>query len=143
MMRVLPSLPPRVSFLLRRLGRLAIALVVVVIATFLIIHLVPGDPVRAALGPSATPELVAATTAELGLDRPLPQQFLDYVGGMLHGDLGVSIKTHRAVTDTIAQRFPPTLALAALAFVVAAVGALPIGLATAIARRPLGPQPRA
>jgi peptide/nickel transport system permease protein len=134
-MSSLPSLPPRLWFLLRRLGRLAIALVVVVIATFLIIHLVPGDPVRAALGPSATPELVAATTAELGLDKPLPQQFTDYVGALLRGELGVSIKTHRSVADTIAQRFPPTLALAVMAFVVAALGALPIGLATAIAAR--------
>lgn len=134
-MPALPSLPPRLSFLLRRLGRLAIALVVVVIATFLIIHLVPGDPVRAALGPSATPELVAATTAELGLDKPLPEQFLNYVQGLLTGDLGVSIKTHRPVADTIAQRFPATLALAALAFVVAALGALPIGVATAIGAR--------
>jgi peptide/nickel transport system permease protein len=134
-MRTLPSLPPRLSFLLRRLGRLAIALVVVVIATFLIVHLVPGDPVRAALGPSATPELVAATTAELGLDKPLPQQFVDYVANVFRGDFGVSIKTHRSVADTIAQRFPPTLALAALAFVVAAIGALPIGIATAIAAR--------
>lgn len=134
-MPVLPSLPPRLSFLLRRLGRLAIALAVVVIATFLIIHLVPGDPVRAALGPSATPELVAATRAELGLDKPLPQQFIDYVAGVLRGDFGVSIKTHRSVAETIAQRFPPTLALAVSAFVVAAAGALPIGLATAIGAR--------
>jgi peptide/nickel transport system permease protein len=131
-MPALPSLSPRVSFLLRRLGRLAIALVVVVIATFLIIHLVPGDPVRAALGPSATPELVAATTAELGLDKPLPEQFVGYLHGLVTGDLGVSIKTHRSVADTIAQRFPPTLALASAAFVVAALGALPIGVATAI-----------
>jgi peptide/nickel transport system permease protein len=134
-MPALPSLPLRWSFLLRRLGRLAIALVVVIIATFLIVHLVPGDPVRAALGPSATPELVAATTAELGLDKPLPQQFVDYVAGVLRGDFGVSIKTQRSVADTIAQRFPATLALAVSAFVVAAVGALPIGLATALGAR--------
>ena len=134
-MPALPSLPLRWSFLLRRLGRLAIALVVVIIATFLIVHLVPGDPVRAALGPSATPELVAATTAELGLDKPLPQQFVDYVAGVFSGDFGVSIKTQRSVADTIAQRFPATLALAVSAFVVAAVGALPIGLATALGAR--------
>lgn len=135
MTRTLPSLPPRLSFLLRRLGRLAVALAVVVVATFLLIHLVPGDPVRAALGPSATPELVAATKAELGLDKPFAQQFTDYVGGLLTGDLGVSIKSGRPVADTIAQRFPPTLLLASLAFVVAAIGALPIGIATAIGAR--------
>lgn len=128
-------LSPRLAFLLRRLGRLAVSLAVVVVATFLIVHLVPGDPVRAALGPSATPELVAATRAELGLDQPLLQQFTDYVAGLLRGDFGVSIRTQRPVGETIAQRFPSTLTLAVLAFVVTVVGALPIGVAAAISAR--------
>jgi len=132
---LLRRLPPRLSFLLRRLGRLVLALAVVVVATFLLIHLVPGDPVRAALGPSASPELVAATRTELGLDKPIWQQFLDYVFGLLRGDLGVSIRTHRSVGDTIAQRFPATLTLAALAFVIALAGALVIGMLTAMASR--------
>ncbi|PZF84874.1 ABC transporter permease [Jiangella anatolica] len=106
-----------------------------VVATFLIVHLVPGDPVRAALGPSATPELVAATRAELGLDQPVLQQFTDYVAGLLRGDFGVSIRTQRPVGETIAQRFPSTLTLAVLAFVVTVIGALPIGVAAAISAR--------
>jgi peptide/nickel transport system permease protein len=130
-----PSLSPRVSFLLRRLGRMVVALALVVVATFAVIHLVPGDPVRAVLGPSAPAELVARIRSELGLDLPLPTQFLNYVTGLFTGDLGVSLQTHRPVADTIATRLPATIALAVGAFVVAALGALPIGIATAISTR--------
>jgi peptide/nickel transport system permease protein len=129
------SLSPRVSFLLRRLGRMAVSLAIVVVATFAIIHLVPGDPVRAVLGPSAPAELVARTRAELGLDQPLLVQFWNYVTGLLQGDLGTSLQTHRPVSDTLAQRAPATLVLAGVSFLVAAIGALPIGLATAISVR--------
>jgi peptide/nickel transport system permease protein len=129
------TLSPRTSFLLRRLGRAVVSLAIVIIATFLLMHLVPGDPVRAALGTSATPELVERTRMELGLDKPLPQQFFDYIAGLLRGDLGVSIRSHRPVADTIAQRFPVTLVLAALSFVVAILGAFPIGVATAVSAR--------
>ncbi|MCW4385356.1 ABC transporter permease [Salinibacterium sp. SYSU T00001] len=128
-------LSPRTSFLLRRLGRLAASVCVVVLASFFLIHLVPGDPVRAALGPSASPELVAATQASLGLDKPILQQFVDYLGGLLTGDLGTSIQSHRPVAQTIAERFPATLLLAVAAFAVAIAGALPIGLGMAISSR--------
>lgn len=133
--RVLPGLSPRMSFLVRRVRRLLVSLAVVVVATFLIVHLVPGDPVRAALGPSATEELVAATRAELGLDKSTIDQFVDYVSGLLRGDFGVSIRTNRSVGATIAQRYPATLTMAVLAFVVAILGALPIGVASAISAR--------
>ncbi|WEG08695.1 ABC transporter permease [Microbacterium horticulturae] len=125
-------LSPRAAFLLRRIGRLAIALIVVVVASFFLIHLIPGDPVRAVLGPDATPELVAATRSELGLDKPLGMQFVDYVGGLLRGDFGVSIRTHRPVADILAQRFPVTLTLGAVSFIVAVLGALPVGIAAAV-----------
>lgn len=128
-------LSPRTSFLLRRLGRLVASVCVVVLASFFLIHMVPGDPVRAALGPSATQELVAATQARLGLDKPMLQQFVDYVFGLLRGDLGVSIQSHRPVSQTIADRFPATLTLAISAFVVAMIGALPIGVGMAISAR--------
>lgn len=128
-------LSPRTSFLLRRLGRLVASVCVVVLASFFLIHMVPGDPVRAALGPSASPELVAATQASLGLDKPILQQFVDYVFGLLRGDLGVSIQSHRPVSQTIAERFPATLLLALAAFAVAVVGALPIGVGMAISSR--------
>lgn len=128
-------LPPRTAFLLRRAGRALISLALVVIGTFLIVHLVPGDPVRAVLGPSATPELIAATRAELGLDKPAAQQFTDYVTGLPRGDLDVSLQSHREVGAILAERLPPTLTLALVSFVLAAVGALPIGIATAVSTR--------
>ncbi|HXH33873.1 MAG TPA: ABC transporter permease [Plantibacter sp.] len=132
---LLGGLSPRSSFILRRLGRLLVSLVIVVIATFLIVQLVPGDPVRAALGNSATPELVERTRADLGLDVPVPEQFVNYVSGLLRGDMGTAIGSQRSVSDTIAQRFPITLTLAVAAFLVAALGAFPIGVATAVSSR--------
>lgn len=131
----LGTLSPKTAFVLRRLGRAFVSLAIVVVATFLIVHLVPGDPVRAVLGPSATPELVARVRAELGLDQPMSTQFVNYVTGLLRGDLGDSLQSHRPVADTLAQRFPPTLALSVASFAVAALGALPLGTATAISVR--------
>lgn len=129
------ALTPRMRFVVRRFRRLVISLVVVVMSTFVLVHLVPGDPVRAALGPSATPELVADTRAELGLDKPVWRQFTSYIGGLVRGDLGVSIRTHRSVGESIAQRFPATLALAVLAFVVALIGAIVVGILSALSKR--------
>lgn len=133
--RRLHGLSPRTAFLLRRLGRLVLSLSVVVVASFFLMHLVPGDPVRAALGQSATPELVAATRVQLGLDLPLHQQFLNYIGGLFTGDLGTSVRLRRPVADVISQRFPTTLLLAVLAFVIAVVGALPAGIGAAVLAR--------
>ncbi|GAA3666351.1 ABC transporter permease [Microbacterium marinilacus] len=128
-------LSPRADFAIRRLGRLVVSLLIVVLAAFFVVHLVPGDPVRAALGPTAPAALVEATRAELGLDKPVPQQLLDYLGSLLQGDLRTSIQTGQSVSSTIASRFPNTLLLAALGFVVAVVGALPIGMGAALIAR--------
>ena len=68
------------------------------------IHLVPGDPVRAALGPTAPASLVAARKAALGLDKPLVTQYVDYVRNVLHGDFGTSLTTGESVTEVIQQR---------------------------------------
>ncbi|GAA5036343.1 ABC transporter permease [Microbacterium fluvii] len=133
--RRLHGISPRTAFLIRRIGRLFVSLAVVVVASFFLVHLVPGDPVRAALGPSATPELVAATRAQLGLDQPLFTQFVNYVTGLLTGDLGTSVRLHRPVGDVLAQRFPTTLLLAVLAFVIAVVGAIPAGIGAAVLAR--------
>ncbi|WP_205822942.1 ABC transporter permease [Microbacterium hydrothermale] len=127
------QLSPRAAFLIRRLGRLLVSLAVVVVASFFLVHLVPGDPVRAALGIQASPELVAATRAELGLDKPLPQQFVDYVANLLRGDFGDSIRTGRSVSETIGQRFPATVTLGVLSFLLALVAALPLGIGAAVA----------
>lgn len=120
-----------VRFWLRRAGRLVVSLWVLATTAFLMIHLVPGDPVRAALGPSAAPELVSAKRASLGLDDPLFTQYAQYLRGVLSGDLGESIGTQLSVAQTIQDRLPATAALAILAFVVAVLIAVPVGVGTA------------
>src|SRR6476619_6657787 len=122
-------------FALRRTGRLLVSLWVLVTLAFLMIHLVPGDPVRAALGLTAPTELVEAKRHELGLDDPLLAQYLHYLGNLLHGDLGESITTQLPVSETIAQRLPATASLAVLAFLVAIAVAIPLGVAVAVATR--------
>jgi peptide/nickel transport system permease protein len=100
-------------------------------ATFLMIHLVPGDPVRASLGPTAPKELVDARRHALGLDQSLPKQFADYVRQVASGDMGTSLVTGEATTDVIRARFSSTMQLAGLAFLVAMLVAIPLGVAMA------------
>ena len=123
------------SFAVRRLGRLLVSLWVVVTASFLMIHLIPGDPVRAALGPTAPAELVAAKRAALGLDDPLWTQYAAYLKRLFTGDFGSSLVSQLPVSDVIAQRLPATLALAVLAFVLAVVIALPVGVVVGVLTR--------
>jgi peptide/nickel transport system permease protein len=123
------------GFVRRSLVRLLISLWVVVTASFLMIHMVPGDPVRATLGMSAPPELVEATREALGLTRPLLVQYFDYIGGLFTGDMGVSITTRLPVAQVIADRLPATVALALAAFAVAVALAIPVGTAVAVATR--------
>lgn len=120
-------------FLLRRTGRLLVSLWILVTASFLMIHLVPGDPVRAAMGPNASAAVVEARRESLGLNDPLWEQYVHYLRGVLTGDLGVSIGSQLPVAQTIAQRFPATAALAVLAFLVAVLIAVPVGVSVAIA----------
>jgi peptide/nickel transport system permease protein len=120
-------------FILRRSGRLLVSLWVLITASFLMIHLVPGDPVRSALGPTASAAVVDARRESLGLDDPLWEQYLHYLHGVLTGDLGVSIGSQLPVAQTIAQRLPATATLAVLAFIVAVLISIPLGVAVAIA----------
>ena len=122
-------------FALRRTGRLLVSLWALVTASFLMIHFVPGDPVRAALGLTAPADLVAARRESLGLNDPLLTQYLHYIGNLFHGDLGESIQTEIPVWDTIAQRFPATASLAVLAFIAAVLVSIPLGVAVAVATR--------
>jgi peptide/nickel transport system permease protein len=122
-------------FILRRSGRLVVSLWVLLTASFLMIHVLPGDPVRAALGPTAPAELVAARRESLGLNNPLLVQYWDYVTGVFTGDFGVSFITNMPVAATIAQRLPATASLGFLAFVVAIVIAIPVGVLVAVRTR--------
>jgi peptide/nickel transport system permease protein len=125
----------RLAFLLKRIVRAAISLAIVLVASFFMVHLVPGDPVRAALGPTAPAETVDMIRRTLGLDLPIGEQFARYIGGLFRGDLGISVSTQRSVGETLADRLPATLTLSVVSFLVAALGAFPIGVATAVSSR--------
>ena len=126
---------PWLRFAARRAVRLALSLWALLTAAFLMIHLVPGDPVRAALGPTAPRALVASRRAELGLDDPLLTQYRRYLGHTLHGDFGISLQDRLPVSQIIGQRMPATLQLAVLAFVVALAIAVPLGVAMGVLTR--------
>lgn len=111
----------------------------IVLVSFLLIKAVPGDPVTLMLGPMATPHAIAATRAELGLNKPLPVQFLIYVDKLAHGNLGTSWETTRPVVDDLRVRFPATLELVTYSLVLALVIGIPLGVASALGKRgPLG-----
>src|SRR5690625_4728548 len=87
------------TFLARRIMRMVMAMFVVVTAAFLVLRLSGGDPVRNALGPTASESVVQARREQLGLDQPLIAQFVSYLAGLLRGDLGVSLVTGRSVSE--------------------------------------------
>ena len=119
------------------LTRLALTLPVVwlvVSLVFLLIHLVPGDPIQQMLGEGATPTDTAALRHQYFLDLPLPQQYLRYWAGVLHGDLGNSIRLHDTVVHLIAARYPYTLALTLTALGLGLLLALPAGILAAVNR---------
>jgi peptide/nickel transport system permease protein len=121
-------------FLLRRLLLTIPVLLGVATLVFSLIHLIPGDPAAAMLGDSADAEQVARLRRELGLDRPLLEQYVEYLGGVLRGDLGRSLRTAQSVTEVIAERAPATIELAVVAMVVAIVVAIPLGVIAAVWR---------
>jgi peptide/nickel transport system permease protein len=126
---------PWVRFGVRRLGRLLVSLWVLVTASFAMIHLIPGDPVRAALGPTAPADLVEARRHALGLDDPLLSQYLHYLKGLVTGDLGTSLASQLPVSDVVAQRLPATLSLAVLAFLASVAVAIPLGVVMGVLTR--------
>ncbi len=133
--RVGVSSRPWVRFAVRRLGRLLVSLWVLVTASFLMIHLIPGDPVRAALGPTAPASLVAARRADMGLDDPLLVQYWHYLQHLFTGDLGTSMISQLPVSQVVSQRLPATLQLALLAFVLAIAVAVPLGVTMGVLTR--------
>ncbi len=127
-----------IVFIIRRLlSLLPVALGVVTIVA-LLIHVVPGDPADAILGPYATAADKSQLHAALGLDKPFLVQLLDYVKGVLQGDLGTSLIYTKPVTTLIADRWLPTAQLAVMALIVAMLFSLPLGIISAVrAGRPL------
>lgn len=124
-----------VRFAVRRLTRLVISVWVLVSASFLMIHLIPGDPVRAALGLTAPASLVSARRQALGLNDPLWLQYAHYLRGAVHGDLGTSMTSQLRVSDVIGERLPATVEMAVLAFLVAIAIAIPLGVLMGVLTR--------
>jgi peptide/nickel transport system permease protein len=123
-----------ISFLLRRLLYSVVVLFGVLVVVFALVHLVPGDPVRIALGTRYTPEAYQALRSASGLDRPLIAQFFSYAGSALTGDLGVSFRNGEPVTATLLERLPATVSLALVGILIALAIALPAGIYSALHR---------
>lgn len=119
-------------FVARRLAYSAVVLFGVLILVFALVHLVPGDPVRIALGTRYTPEAYEALRSASGLDRPIVSQFFGYLGSALTGDLGVSFRNGDPVTVTLLERLPATLSLGLVGIVIALAIALPAGIYSAL-----------
>jgi ABC-type dipeptide/oligopeptide/nickel transport system permease component len=118
-------------FLIRRLVSTIPVLLGVATLVFSLIHLVPGDPVQAMLGDSASPRDIAELRGRLGLDRPLYVQYVAFLRGAATGDLGTSLRTNQTVVSAIAQRLPATFELAMAAMIVAVSVAIPLGILAA------------
>ena len=116
------------DYLIRRLLGLVPVAIGVATLTFLLIHLIPGDPVVAMIGDSAQPADIAGMRHQLGLDRPWLVQYGAFLSGLAHGDLGESIAMRAPVSRLIAERYPATIELAAAGLIVAIVIAVPLGL---------------
>ena len=121
-------------FILHRAAQIVPTLLGLLVLIFLISRVMPGDPVRLALGPEATREQVDAYARKLGLDRPLPAQFVGYLGGLLRGDLGESIRTARDVRLDIRDLLPATVELVLTSLVFAVIGGVALGVLAAAFR---------
>jgi peptide/nickel transport system permease protein len=104
----------------------------VILVVFIITHIVPGDPVSLMLGAGYTEKDYKEMKVYLGLDKPLTVQFVNYVKGVVKGDLGKTVKSREPVTKVIFRRFPATLTLSAVALIIAAGVAIPIGIVSAL-----------
>jgi peptide/nickel transport system permease protein len=116
----------------RRLLLLGLMLFGLLCITFVISHVVPGDPARLAAGPDATAAMVETLRAKYGLDQPLPVQFVRYLRGIVGGDLGQSLRSRNAVLDDLVRYFPNTFELVLLAMLVAVVLGVPLGILSAV-----------
>ncbi|MDU4002221.1 ABC transporter permease [Pluralibacter gergoviae] len=118
----------------RRAGAGILTLLIVSAVVFFITSLLPGDAAQMILGQNATPETVVALRQQLGLDEPLPMRYLSWLGGMLHGDFGISFASHLPVAQLVAQRIPATFELATITTLICVPLALVIGIVAAMNR---------
>jgi peptide/nickel transport system permease protein len=121
-------------YVVARVALLGVMLFGLLCITFAISHVVPGDPARLAAGPDANDDMVRTLRAQYGLDRSLGVQFTTYVGGIVRGDFGRSLRSRNAVGDDLIRFFPNTVELVMLALLVAVVIAVPLGMLSAVYR---------
>lgn len=115
----------------------ALAVAGIIVVTFVLIHAAPGDPAAALAGEGGDPAHIELLRAKFGLDRPLPQQFVTYVGNVVRGDLGTSLVRGRPVAEVVGERVPATLLLMGTALALSSLGGVALGALAA--RRPYGP----
>ncbi|MEA2880484.1 MAG: peptide/nickel transport system permease protein [Hyphomicrobiales bacterium] len=119
------------AYILRRLASTVLVMGIVAVFVFLLLHLSPGDPAAIIAGDNATAEQIAGIRKQLGLDDPLPVQFLRWVAAVVQGDLGISIFSNEPVAKLISQRIEPTLSLALTTLIVAVTLAVSFGVLAA------------
>lgn len=123
------------QFILRRVGMVIPTFIGITLLTFIFVHLIPGDPVTIMAGERGiSPERHAQLMAALGLDQPYWKQYLHYINGVLHGDLGLSLKSRQPVWEEFVPRFKATLELAACAMIFAISVGIPVGVLAAVKR---------
>jgi peptide/nickel transport system permease protein len=126
---------PWVQFAVRRLTRFVVSLWILISAAWAIVHAIPGDPVRAALGLTAPQSLVNQERRALGLDQPLLTQYGHFLRGVLTGNLGTSLTYRLPVSQVISSRLPATAEIAGLAFVAVVIIAIPLGMIAGVLTR--------
>src|SRR5688572_27188121 len=122
---------------LHRLAWFVPTLLGLLVVTFVISRVIPADPIALVAGETATPAQVDALRRQLGYDRPLPVQFVSYVGRLVRGDLGTSLYTTRPIADDLAARLPATIELTVVAMIVSIVVGIPLGMLSALWRNSL------
>lgn len=127
-----------VGFLIRRIGQALIVLFIVTVITLALVHLFPGGPVRALLGPKATAQQLAYYNQLYGFDKPFYVQYFKWIGQLLHGNLGFSDKLNQSVTSLMSQDLPKTIVLVLLGTLVSLLFGIPLGVYQAVRRYTIG-----
>ncbi|WP_319517471.1 ABC transporter permease [uncultured Martelella sp.] len=120
------------SFLLRKLLTIIGTMIGIAVLTFVITNIAPGDPARLVAGPNATPDMVETIRVENGLDKPIAEQFVIYMGNLARGDLGTSIVTTRPVLDELLRYAPATIELVLVAMSLGVLVGVPLGMLSAV-----------
>ena len=127
-----------IGYLIRRIAQSVVVLFFVTVITLALVHLFPGGPIRALLGPRATVAQVAYYNHLYGFDQPFYVQYLKWIDQLLHGNLGFSPKLNQSVTSLIAQDLPKTIVLVALGTIVSLLFGIPLGMYQAVKRYTVG-----